>query len=218
MGVLLLALKVLGWVLLALLALLVLALLLPVGLILEVDYDRFTAKVRAFGLTFRLYPRKPRKEKKRRQRYEPQHLRKTEEAAPEAPQETDTPEADGAHRHMPKLSQLADIAATAGKLARAFLRIIRISDVQLVLPVHHEDAAQTAIEYGRVHAALGGILGVLQNCFEIRLKKVEIIPDFMGDSKYRRYFYCKIGATPFIILSTALYVLWRMRKGAAAKT
>lgn len=50
-----------------------------------------------------------------------------------------------------------EIITTSGKLMRAFLRVIRIKKVQLVLPIAAEDAAQTAIQYGKCKQQLAAL-------------------------------------------------------------
>ena len=63
MAVVLLLLKAIGWLLLAVLALLAVVLLLPVTLELDYAQGQFTAKLKLLGLRFALYPRPPKKEK-----------------------------------------------------------------------------------------------------------------------------------------------------------
>lgn len=62
------------------------------------------------------------------------------------------------------------------------------------------------------HAGVcGSALGVLQNFVDLQLKQVDIIPDFTGEHKYRRYFYCKIQAIPFIIVTTGVWALVKLK-------
>ncbi len=220
MSVLLLVLKLLGWCLLALLAVLVVMMFIPLWIALEVDYDRFCAQIKVLCFSFRLYPREKKPAREKKKPYQPQHL-KTEAPKQESAKDAAKPPPEAAgpsgrtleKKQRIRLSQMLDIFSTAGKLMKSFLRVIRVEDVKLVLPVHGEDAAQTAIEYGQIQAALGTAFGALQNLFEVGLKQVDIIPDFTGEHKYRRYFYCKIGATPFIMITTGLYALWRLKTG-----
>jgi hypothetical protein len=58
---------------------------------------------------------------------------------------------------------------------------------------------------------LGTALGAVQNLLDIRLKQVDIIPDFTGEYKDRHYFYCKIQAVLFIMIVAAVYALARLK-------
>ena len=57
MHILLTVLSVLGWVLLALLCLLLVALFTPARLVLELRYDKFSARLKVLCFTVTLYPR-----------------------------------------------------------------------------------------------------------------------------------------------------------------
>ena len=57
MHILLTVLSVLGWVLLALLCLLLVALFTPARLVLELRYDEFSARLKVLCFTVTLYPR-----------------------------------------------------------------------------------------------------------------------------------------------------------------
>ena len=204
----------LGWILLILGILLILLLVFPLWVALEVQYDRWEVRIHVLGFSIPVYPR-PSKKK----RYQPRHLKKqkqqqeqakeessgAESQTHEAPQDVKKNEGEAPPKKDSWWSpgRVFEIITTSGKLMRAFLRVIRIRKVQLVLPVSSEDAAETAIQYGRIQASIGSALGV----FEI--ERLQIIADFTGEYKYRRYFYCRIGATPFVLLAVFASVLWK---------
>ena len=196
MHILLTALSVLGWVLAVLLCLLLLALFTPARLVLELRYDAFCARLKVLCFTFTLYPRR-----QKPQAGQPQ-------AGQRAPAEK---KAANKRRRLPSLGSLAQICSAAGALMRAVLRAVHVRDVKAVWPVHCGDAAETAIRFGRTQAYVGSALGVLQNFVDLQLRQVDIIPDFTGEHKYRRYFYCKIQATPFIIVTTGVWALVKLK-------
>ena len=226
----------LAWAALALLALLVLLLAVPVRIEAQVKYDAPSLRLKVLFVSVQLWPPKEKHRRPKAESRRPQHLRgaSSEQQAAKAGQDAaekaggpDLQQADekeavpsgGVQPHLrdlvhgARLSDLVRISTTAGGIMRLVFRVIRVRDVQLVLPVHDEDAAQTAIQYGQVQAWLGGIFGTLQNFLDFRLKQVDIIPDFAGSYKYRRYFYCKIMATPFIMMVAAIYAFTRLRAG-----
>ena len=223
MHILLTALSVLGWVLAVLLCLLLLALFTPARLVLELRYDAFCARLKVLCFTFTLYPR----------RQKPQAGAPGGEAGPAAPQKAGARPDGGSgaqagqpqagqrapaekkaankRRRLPSLGSLAQICSAAGALMRAVLRAVHVRDVKAVWPVRCGAAAETAIRFGRTQAYVGSALGVLQNFVDLQLRQVDIIPDFTGEHKYRRYFYCKIQATPFIIVTTGVWALVKLK-------
>ena len=179
-------LAVVGWSLLAAFLLLLVLLMFPVSVPIELQQDQVVIKLKVLFLTFQLYPR-----------------RENQEAKTQAPSEKKKSRLD--------LSQLAQLVSTACWLMRIVFRLIQIRDIRIVYPVQGEDAAQTAIQYGRINAYLGSTLGVLQNFLNMHFKQVDILPDFNGNCKYQRYFYCKLQAIPLIMIVAALYALVRLK-------
>ena len=221
MHILLTLLSVLGWIALAFLCLVLAVIFTPARLVLELRYDTFTAKLKVLCFTFSIYPRK--KEKHADQKREPRQEQQTQgmeknlqsdkqkkQVAADAHTKSEKT-ASQKKNTLPTLRELAQLCSTAGALMRALLHSVHVRDVTAVWPVHYEDAAETAIRFGRMQAYLGSALGVLQNFIDIQLKQMDIIPDFTGEHKYRRYFYCKIQATPFIIGVTGIWALVKLR-------
>lgn len=213
-----------GWALLALLAVLLLLLLTPVRVEAELKYDKPFVRVKVLCFSFRLWPLKEKKEKPA-----PQHLAGQEPAGQEPaapPQKADGP-AEKESREAPKppagkakpkkkglgLAELTELVSTAGWLMKIVFKVIKFRDIKVVLPIHREDAAETAIAFGRTQAYLGTALGALQNFLDLQFKQVELIPDFTGSYKYRRYLSCKIVATPFIMVTAAVYAFIRLKAG-----
>ena len=193
-------LMVLLWVFLCLLGLLVLLLIVPVQVAVEYKEGAFTAKLRVlFFLRFGLYPAKEKPQSKK------------------AGQDAEKKEKDAQDEKQKKkktdftLESAAELVSTAGWLMRIVFKILRFTDITLCWPVHREDAAETAMAYGKTQAWLGGILGTLQNALTLRFKKLTVFADFTGEMKDRRYFYCKIGAAPFIMVAAALYALVHLK-------
>lgn len=200
---------VLGFLLLGLLVLVLLLLLLPVSLLVEFKQERLTVKLRILFLTFPLYPR--------RKKASEEPVKVEQVTAPAAEENLRAEQAVSLDGDEPKprrkitLSDLTKFVSSAGRIMRIVLKLIQIRDIRIVYPIRGEDAAQTAIQYGRFHAYLGSTLGVLQNFLNMRFKQVDILPDFNNNCKYRRYFYCKLQAIPFIIVIAALYALARLK-------
>ena len=74
-----------------------------------------------------------------------------------------------------------------------------------------DDAAQTAVAYGRAQAWVGGAAAALQNFFNLSFRQVRILADFTGEITAGPYFSCKIGASPIIMITAALYALVQLK-------
>lgn len=99
----------------------------------------------------------------------------------------------------------------AGPILRKVLGALRIYDLELVLPIHCREAADTAITYGRVSALIYGTLALLQNLCHLEAKRIRLEPDFTGEQGEIEYFSCKITTHLFIIVVIALWVLFRLK-------
>lgn len=190
------------WVLGILLALLLLLLFCPAIAEVRLNYDQLTVRARILGIPFTVWPQKEKKPKKENKK-EPK-----EAAEPKQKKEKQTP----SKKFELTFSKLVSIASLAGRVMRRLLAALHIRGVKLVLPVSAGDAAQTAMFYGRFCAFFYGGLATLQNVIDIQAEDINIIPDFGGDNKYRRSFYCKIEATPFIMLGVALYAFKQLKE------
>ena len=172
------------------LVLLVAALLfLPVWAIFDLRYDQLTVRLRVLFLTFTVFPLR---EKKKKEKEQPPQEEKTEK--PKEEKRTPSP------RFEWTVSRIARLAADAAGILRMALAALRVRKIRVLLPLQGEDAADTALFYGRFSGWFYGIVALLQNFMDLEFERIELIPDFAGENKYRRSFYCKIGATPFIML------------------
>ena len=269
-----LLLKVLGCILLILLALLVLVLTIPVGIRGEIAQRKPFLYAKAGPLEIKVYPfpkKKEKKEKKhpkekREEKPQNEHLppdtgvkkeekpenppdfKEKEEALPPSLDlpKTDrnflkkTPETGGKKTAAPgvekkiekeiqaKIQQgieqgmekgvqdipwamIRRLLGMAGPIVRKLLAALRIYDLELVLPVHGRDAADTAITYGRVSALIYGTLTLVQNLCRLEAKKIWLEPDFTGEQGEIEYFSCKITTHLFIIVMIILWVLFRLK-------
>ena len=116
-------------------------------------------------------------------------------------------------RQLPfRLGQLGDILATAGGFMRRVLAGLRVHGLKAYLPVCRETAAQTALGVGRVWAALGAALGVLQNFVRVQPGEVTVEPDYTGQRQGDASFSCKITAHLIIMVIAGLWALRRLKQ------
>ncbi len=84
--------------------------------------------------------------------------------------------------------------------------------VWLRWPVRAEDAAQTALRYGKANAWIGGAAAVLAHLFQFRLRQLELAPDFLGDKQGRGEVSCRITASLPVLAAAAVWTLVQLKK------
>lgn len=84
--------------------------------------------------------------------------------------------------------------------------------VWLRWPVRAEDAAQTALRYGKANAWIGGAAAVLAHLFQFRLRQLELAPDFLGAKQGRGEVSCRITASLPVLAAAAVWTLVQLKK------
>lgn len=70
---------------------------------------------------------------------------------------------------------------------------LRFTSVRIDVSVGTDEADQTAIQYGAISAGIYNLLGALDSLFTLKVKSVDIRPDFVtGESSYRIFFKVKL--------------------------
>ncbi len=166
-------LKCFGWTLLGLLALLILALFVPVSIIPRYGEGRFTVRLRLLGLTVSLYdsegPRKQRRKKPKKTAQEPEVIH--------------------AEEPVEKAAKKIDWATVRGMLNPArgalgiILRGLRVRDLQIRLIAGGRDAAEVGKNTGRWWEVIGGGLALLNQIWYVRVDELNVVPDFLGEHK-----------------------------------
>ncbi len=113
------------------------------------------------------------------------------------------------------------------RLWRPVRRLVRgttFAQLTLDVTVGRGDAAETAIEFGKMNARVYGALALFQNFLKIRAKRIWIAPDFTARRDEYRY-SVTVRILPATVLASLLsigfWVLWTAVKGlgsAAKKT
>ena len=224
MAALLLALKALGILLAVLLILLLLALLVPVTVQLQYAQEQFTVRLRILFYTRQLWPEPPPRPAQKRRA--PKRRRRPADAAPPAPEHrperepapAQTPPAGGpapkkeiAVAGVP-LRQILDLLPTVGAVGRRILAGLRVHAVRLYWPIQGQDAADTALRYGAFCAAWGNAAALVQNLVRLQCDRVQPVADYLGEHTGEEHFSCKITARVFIMVTAAVYGLFRLRQ------
>lgn len=156
-----------GW--LIALVILVLLALLPLGVTARYDADGGVVTLLAGPVPFRLIPKKQ-KEKKPKQKKEKQKGKPAAAAAGQQKKE----KKGGSWKDFVPLVQ------TVLEFLNDFRRKMRIDRLDLKMIMAGDDPCDLAINYGRANAALGNLWPMLERCFVIKKRNVEIECDFQA--------------------------------------
>lgn len=193
---------VIGWILLGILALVLIVLLAPVVVGLSYRDETFTLTLRLLGfIRLTLLPQDEEKKQKSAAKKEAKAAkkRKKQEEKPQKPKRKRT-----LKQWLYLIKRILYSADAAKDLA---LGGIRVYDLVFILAIHEEEAGDTAIRYGQLQAALGGVRALLENLIKIRYKTLVLIPDFAGQYATSPVFSCKIAACPVIMLVAGIAAL-----------
>lgn len=109
------------------------------------------------------------------------------------------------------------------RLSRTAARLVRrttLARVTLDLTVGRGDAAQTAIEFGKMNGRVYAALAFFQNFVKVRVKRIEVLPDFTAERDQYR-FSVTVRTLPITLLAAALetgfWVLWAAVKSAGLR-
>lgn len=117
-----------------------------------------------------------------------------------------------AQKLLSMLSMAKELIGIAGGAIRRLLKGIWIHQIRILLPIHKGDAAETAIQTGRIHAAAGASLGVLRNFLNLSFKQYQIEPDYTGERQDEAFFSCKITSSLIIMIIVAVWALPKILK------
>lgn len=109
------------------------------------------------------------------------------------------------------LAILQESAALAGSVLRNFFSHIKVMQFDLCLRISSEDAAETALWYGRTCAAVYPAVGELMQACGCRHFGVSVVPDF-DSSEPKVHFLFRAKISLFFLLKESLAALFRAAK------
>jgi len=166
---------VIGWILLAiLLVLILLSLVLRLGVLAGYGRDGPFVKVRIGPGYLKVFPLKkdPEKAEKKRIKKAEKKARKEAKKAKKPPKPKKKLDPGGL------LSMVWELLPVVNEAANKFRRKLQIDQLDLDLTWAADDPADAAIRYGQAWAAVETLLSFLENCFVIKERKVAIHLDF----------------------------------------
>ena len=124
------------------------------------------------------------------------------------PRETPSP--------MPGADEMDGLLKAGRILARAMwphrawlLQKTRVLHLCVYWTVTGEDAADTAVTYGRRIALFNTLLSIARDHLEIRSDSLRLEPDFTGEQKEKRSFSCQLRARAYIMIKIIRILLRR---------
>ncbi len=196
-----------GWiVVLAVIAFLLLLLLCP--LCLSVSYEgEWKVKVRYLFVRYPLYPRKPSKKKEKKGKIQKDSLEK------QKPKEKSSPWRDilkekGVKGLLSLLKQLAN-AGSGG--AKKLFRHLVIRECSLHVSAGGEDAAQAAIKYGYLCAAVYPAAGAVISNTKCKHHDIQVLCNF-DNQETTFQFHGKCSIQVLFLLAAGWTVLYRFLK------
>ena len=195
-------LAVIGMVLLILLLLIVWFILVPRSVFVEyTKQGGVTVKVRLFGFKIKVYPFSLPFAKKDKPKKPKQKKAKQQKPAQKKQKSFDIKE------KLPQGMELVKTVLSAVKgVGRILLKGIAIKDVSFTLPIAGKYAYATQKQYAEITTAIYGFSVFLQKYVKFSYKSPIFIADFANLYKDSTYFYCKIQASPSIMLSAGWYL------------
>mgnify|MGYP000847676905 FL=1 len=164
-------------ILLAIIGIMLLLLLLPVHLRATFNGD-LKVSAGVLFINFKLYPRPPVSEKKRlkKERREQKRKKKERKRLSEAEEELQVEGVWALVKYYIEMGKL--ITSTAKRL----LKTITVDRLNLNIVVATDDAARTAIDYGKICAVVYPIQALIESTMRVRRREINISTDFLLES------------------------------------
>ncbi|MDR1735640.1 MAG: DUF2953 domain-containing protein [Oscillospiraceae bacterium] len=176
---------------------------IPIGAVVRLEDGKTDVWVRAGFLKFKRggkkKPAKPGREKRRRK--------------------PDEKRAVAAKKYVQSLDDVIELAKIAKKTLKRAIRIIRVNRLHLTVSVASDDAAKTALTYGRLNMLAASLLPLLHEYLNIHGDRIRLSPDFERD-KPTVFLYLDVTTTVNKAFWFAARTLWAFLKytGARAKS
>lgn len=212
--------RILLIILLVIVLLLTIILLSSAVLAVEFWNGEFRYAVRYFGI--QVYPFKRKKEpdplkeeQKEKEKEEKKQQKKAEKKAAKQAEKAERKQLLLAEKMQYAMQQLAERSDMIGEILSAIprplqklLKSVTLGNLETDFRIGGEDAADTALLYGKIQIALQNVLAFLGKYIHVKRKKVSIICDFTADESVWNI-RCKVKVRIGTALAAALWFLWK---------
>lgn len=188
------------YILLGILGVLLLLLCLPAGVHLRYSAAGMALKLVYGPIRLRLLPAKGKKKKKKEKKPKEKPAPKEPEPVKNA---TEAPKKGG------NLKDLMAYVPIGLDLLNAIRRRLLMRKLVLLVNLAGNDPCDLALLYGKANAGVAGALPLLERCFRIRHRDVQVFCDFTADST-EVYAELEIVACPARLLAVLLRYGWKL--------
>ena len=188
------------YILLGILGVLLLLLCLPAGVHLRYSAAGMALKLVYGPIRLRLLPSKGKKKKKKEKKPKEKPAPKEPEPVKNA---TEAPKKGG------NLKDLMEYVPIGLDLLNAIRRRLLMRKLVLLVNLAGNDPCDLALLYGKANAGVAGALPLLERCFRIRHRDVQVFCDFTADST-EVYAELEIVACPARLLAVLLRYGWKL--------
>lgn len=158
-----------GWIIT--LCILVLLTILPLGAAVRYNAEGISLKLIAGPIRIPILPAKKKDPEENKEKKQPEKKQKTK-AAPTMKKEEKPKEKGGS------ITDFLPLVKTALDLLNSFRKKLRINHLELKLIMAGDDPCDLAVNYGKANAAMGNLLPLLEKCFVIKKRDIEVECDF----------------------------------------
>lgn len=161
-----------GWIIT--LVILVGLAILPLGAALRYNDAGLSLKVIAGPIRIPILPAKKKDPEEEQKKKDKKHTEKKKNAKTSAPKnKEEKPKEKGG-----PITDFLPLVKTALDLLNSFRKKLRINHLELKLILAGDDPCDLAVNYGKANAAMGNLLPLLEQCFVIKKRDIEVECDF----------------------------------------
>lgn len=158
-----------GWIIT--LGILVLLAILPLGAAVRYNAEGITLKLIAGPIRIPILPAKKKDPEDKKEK------KQTEKNPKSKPASTKKKEEKPKEKGGP-ITDFLPLVKTALDLLNSFRKKLRVKRLDLKLIMAADDPCDLAINYGKANAAMGNLLPLLERCFVIKKRDIEVECDF----------------------------------------
>ena len=164
-----------GWIIT--LGILVLLAVLPLGAAVRYNSEGISLKVIAGPIRIPILPAKKKDPDEEIKKKEKKKVQKAQKNKKDKPASSKKKEEKPKEKGGP-ITDFLPLVKTALDLLNSFRNKLRIKQLELKLIMAGDDPCDLAVNYGKANAAMGNLLPLLERCFVIKKRDVEVECDF----------------------------------------
>ena len=100
---------------------------------------------------------------------------------------------------------IKQVVSSAKGIMKRILKAIKFRDVSFTIPIYDEDVLTTQRKYAAVTSSFYTLSIFLQKHLQLYYKSPVFVADFANQHADSLYFYCKISASPILLIVAAFY-------------